>query len=270
LLSWQGRGRKGIELALQAAISLSLVKNSSAGLNALASKRSFPFLLFLVSLAYLLPGCNRDVNFYDEGLTVYGAARVLAGDLPYRDFWTIYPPGQFWLLAVAFRLFATSLIVARIVGAATNAAVTLCVYLLARKILPWRYALFPWFLVLVWFAKLPMYASSLPSALLFGLASCLSLLRGLDGNRKPYLFVAGFLTGIATLFRHDIGLYTFISQSATAISYMYAHCALGELTRTNRLVHSLYTYCIFALGLVGVLLPVAALLAAGADSRCGG
>jgi hypothetical protein len=48
----------------------------------------------LVVLAYVLLGFNRGLSIYDEAIPVVAAARILSGDRPYRDFWTIYAPGH--------------------------------------------------------------------------------------------------------------------------------------------------------------------------------
>ena len=34
----------------------------------------------------------------DEGLMLQAAARIAHGEVPYRDFWWFYPPGQPYLL----------------------------------------------------------------------------------------------------------------------------------------------------------------------------
>ncbi|MCZ6877710.1 MAG: hypothetical protein O7G29_06180, partial [Acidobacteria bacterium] len=68
-----------------------------------------------ISLLYLLASATRrEVLIYDEGIVVYAAERILKGEIPYRDFWGIYPPGQFYTLALAFNFFGTSLMVERI------------------------------------------------------------------------------------------------------------------------------------------------------------
>src|ERR1700757_2374580 len=36
---------------------------------------------------------------HDEGLMLQAGARIAAGEWPYRDFWTNYPPGQPLVLA---------------------------------------------------------------------------------------------------------------------------------------------------------------------------
>src|SRR5262245_6839675 len=53
---------------------------------------------------------------------VPGALRVLDGQFPYRDFWTIYAPGQYWLLAFLFRCFGAQLLVAALASVALLAA----------------------------------------------------------------------------------------------------------------------------------------------------
>src|SRR4029450_10266984 len=36
---------------------------------------------------------------------IVGALRILDGDVPYRDFWTMYAPGHFYLVALLFKVF---------------------------------------------------------------------------------------------------------------------------------------------------------------------
>ncbi|MCK4236762.1 MAG: hypothetical protein KAX38_06560 [Candidatus Krumholzibacteria bacterium] len=58
----------------------------------LPGNRILVCILISLSSLYLLVGFNQDPDIYDEGLGVYGAARVLNGEIPYRDFWTLYAP----------------------------------------------------------------------------------------------------------------------------------------------------------------------------------
>ncbi|MBI4675990.1 MAG: hypothetical protein HY748_00210 [Elusimicrobia bacterium] len=67
----------------------------------------------LATLIYVLPGHDNWLNVLDEGVMISGAARVLDGERPYRDFWTPYPPGQYHLLAALFRLFGPYTILRR-------------------------------------------------------------------------------------------------------------------------------------------------------------
>ena len=70
----------------------------------------------------------------DEGIVLQGAVRILRGELPYRDFFSFYTPGSFYLHASIFHLFGTSERVARsllIVYAALFAVLT---YMLSRRV----------------------------------------------------------------------------------------------------------------------------------------
>src|SRR5574341_480637 len=91
-------------------------------------------------LAYFLIGFNRGLSIYDEAIPVYGAARIVDGDVPYRDFWTIYPPGQFYLLAGVFRIFGPGLLVERLVSIVLMFLTAVLLYVVSRRIVPARLA----------------------------------------------------------------------------------------------------------------------------------
>ena len=72
-------------------------------------------LIFSVSaLLYLLVGINYGVNIYAEGLALFGADMVSKGYIPYLDFWTIYTPGQFYLLAGFMNIFGWDILAGRL------------------------------------------------------------------------------------------------------------------------------------------------------------
>lgn len=77
------------------------------------------------------PGRGID-SLYDEGIVAGAAWRVLTGQVPYRDFWQMHPPGTAWLVAGCFRLFGTSLAVERGLDAVVFAASAGLVCALAR------------------------------------------------------------------------------------------------------------------------------------------
>src|SRR5437764_281350 len=71
--------------------------------------------VLLFALGLLVAGISvpYGADLYDEGLIANGAALVLRGQLPGASFYAPYPPGAFWALAIAFRLFGVRLIVER-------------------------------------------------------------------------------------------------------------------------------------------------------------
>ncbi len=78
----------------------------------------------------------------DESITLQGATRVLSGQLPYRDFFSFYTPGSYYLFALVFRLFGSTFEGARgvlVVYAGLYSGIN---YLLARRVAPRSASLF--------------------------------------------------------------------------------------------------------------------------------
>jgi hypothetical protein len=40
----------------------------------------------------------------DEGIILQGAERILRGQVPYRDFFSFFTPGSYYLLALLFKI----------------------------------------------------------------------------------------------------------------------------------------------------------------------
>ena len=70
----------------------------------------------------------------DEGIILQGSARILRGEIPYRDFFSFYTPGSYYLYAGLFKVFGISLLVARGMLLAYAALFSLLTYLLARRV----------------------------------------------------------------------------------------------------------------------------------------
>src|SRR5215813_15093896 len=53
---------------------------------------------------------NRETALsYSIGYNLYGAERILRGEVPYRDFHTLYPPAIVYLNAAVFRVLGITL-----------------------------------------------------------------------------------------------------------------------------------------------------------------
>ena len=73
----------------------------------------------LISAVTILQGIQPN----DEGLMLQAAGRIADGQVPYRDFWWFYPPGQPYVLAFLWKLFGPSLLTWRILRVLCDAAV---------------------------------------------------------------------------------------------------------------------------------------------------
>src|SRR6266536_3575501 len=96
--------------------------------------RWIPFLVFLFSAAYLCLFLRYSSLEPDEGIILMGAERVLHGQVPYRDFFSFYTPGSFYLLAFWFKLFGDSFLAARASLTVVAALCTVLLYLLSLRV----------------------------------------------------------------------------------------------------------------------------------------
>ena len=100
-----------------------------------------PWKVFLISITAQFIGMDRFLNLYDEGIILFGALRVFHGELPYRDFWTMYGPGSFYLTSFLYYMFGTSDIVLRVSGILIKGAITCLSYVIVKRFAPGPIAL---------------------------------------------------------------------------------------------------------------------------------
>jgi len=69
----------------------------------------------------------------DEGIVLQGAARILRGQLPYRDFFSFYTPGSYFWNAWLMKIFGDSILVPRTVLLLYGALFSVLTFVLARR-----------------------------------------------------------------------------------------------------------------------------------------
>jgi hypothetical protein len=213
--------------------------------------------------AYVLSGLTRPINFHDEGFPVYAALRILAGDVPYRDFWTIHTPGQWYSLAALFKVFGPSLLAERIWDSLVRVLFLFTLYGFASRLSSPRVALAPGLVILVYLGTTPFYAYMMFPALLLGALSGLCLLIHAEAPRAHWLALGGLCAGLAALYRHDVGFYAAVAGGAVLAARAVTPPAPGaegaSPARLRRLASLLGPY---AAGVVVVVGPAAAALLA--------
>jgi len=172
--------------------------------------RGFLFLSLAFFALFTSVGFNYGMNVYDEGITTYGAVRILVGDVPYGDFWTMYPPGQFYLLAGLFMLFGVSLLAERILSVILMLALAIVVFLIIRSLTSQKYALLGVLILLSWMITGSLFSSPILTGIFTATSGIYFLMKYLRGGPRRDLIVAGFLSGATVVFRHDIGFYTVV------------------------------------------------------------
>lgn len=149
-----------------------------------------------------------------NGISTVGGESVLVGKIPHRDFWTLYAPGSFYLLALMFQLFGTHLLV-EVVSASVLCAVATCVcYLLALRLQAGRIAAAGCAAIFVAATYNTVYFQTLdtyPPTILFILVALNLVALHYQAGRLSDLGLAGLATGAIILFKHDVGGYTAIA-----------------------------------------------------------
>jgi 4-amino-4-deoxy-L-arabinose transferase-like glycosyltransferase len=98
-------------------------------------------LIFVVGFAYLFLFRRYTSMEPDEGIILQGAQRILAGEVLYRDFFSFFTPGSYYFLALIFKIFGSSIIVARTTSVIAGAVASSITYLLSRRVCSRRTAL---------------------------------------------------------------------------------------------------------------------------------
>ncbi|UCF18875.1 MAG: glycosyltransferase family 39 protein [Gemmatimonadota bacterium] len=168
--------------------------------------RVIVLLLFGISAALALHYLDRGWVAHDAGALGHAAERVLAGELPHRDFDEIYTGGLTYLNALAFRVLGLNLISLRIVLYLFFLAWLPALYYVARRLAHPLAAAAVVLVSVVW--SLPNYSAPVPSwynlfMATFGIAA---VVRYLESGRRRWLLTAGICGGLSFLAKL-IGLY---------------------------------------------------------------
>jgi hypothetical protein len=175
-------------------------------------------LLLGLGIGIGLLGVCRDIDPFDEAIFLCGAERVLHGELPYRDFYALYPPGQYYAVAALFAGFGHSVLIQRLYCIMVSGLIALLLYLTAQKMAGRTLALVCWEISIVWLTSLGFYGVPVFPALLLTLSSLLILASCADRaqpDERPSrmrLFLSGTVLGAAALFRHDIAFYALLAS----------------------------------------------------------
>src|SRR5437879_4208876 len=167
-----------------------------------------PLLFFLLAAAYIGALLLFFPRVYDEGLIVSGAERILRGQRPYVDFMSGYPPGQFYTIALVFRVFGTGLLAERVWDSVWRLAMVAAAAWLARELTGKNFKVLP----LAYSAALvgatqyrlyPMVSATLPCLCALSCALAFARTRNLG-----WIFGAGLFFGCTALYRHDLAVCT--------------------------------------------------------------
>jgi Dolichyl-phosphate-mannose-protein mannosyltransferase len=174
-------------------------------------------LAWLAAAIYLWRFVDRGWVPHDDGMLAQIAERILAGELPHRDFDDPYTGGLGYLHALSFLAFGDRILSMRIVLFLVAMIWIPAVFVVARRFVPPVSAAFVTAAAIVW--TIPNYFASMPSYynLFFATWGTAALLRHIDTDSRIWLFIAGLCGGLSFLVKSS-GLY-FIGAALIFLLY---------------------------------------------------
>jgi len=178
-------------------------------------------ILLAIGFIYLYLGSNFKLNIYDEAIGIYGAKRVALGDLPYKDFWTLYAPGYFYFLAFLLNIIGWTISNERIISIIFMLFPPLFAFLIAKKYLKNNYANWVFILIVIWTGYCSFYGKSIPIALGFGILSIFLAYLYNEKKKISYLIFSGISTGLTAYFRIELAAYVFASVFLSMLIFTF-------------------------------------------------
>ncbi|MGA3080931.1 MAG: glycosyltransferase family 39 protein, partial [Terracidiphilus sp.] len=155
---------------------------------------------------YLLPFMRILQLGGDEGTIVYGAVRIVHGQVFARDFFEVMGPGSFYWLAAFYKLFGVTFLAARISLFLASLGTGLLMYFLSRRILE-RYRILPCLILAsTYFGPVWPGSSHHVDSNFLALLSVACVVLWKDRKKNILLLAAGVLAGISTFFLQPKGL----------------------------------------------------------------
>ncbi|MDD5233872.1 MAG: glycosyltransferase family 39 protein [Syntrophales bacterium] len=156
--------------------------------------------LIVICLAIGLPRYLLCIDFKDEGFLAYGAVRVLEGQIPNLDFFSLQPPLSFYTSAAAFKIFGISLVTLRIFGLILYILIPILIFSITRFFLPWPFALAAALPSTV--IGMPLY-TFVPLSVWQGITAVLAALffyiQSIRSGRHRWAFLSGLFTAASIL-----------------------------------------------------------------------
>ena len=171
----------------------------------LCSERYIALIIFLLSFLYLCAFRRSTGIDLDEGIILQGAQRILDGQVPYRDFFSFFTPGSYYLLALLFRVFGNSYLVAHTALAFTGAVFSPITYLLARRVCSRQTSLLVTSLMTMTALPLRFVVMHNWDSTFWACLALYCAVRFLESPGKQWAFAAATCTSLTALFEQSKG-----------------------------------------------------------------
>jgi hypothetical protein len=166
---------------------------------------SIGFSLLVAAAFATVPSLWKRLGFYDEGLLLANAQMMLNGAVPYRDFYTNYPPGMFLIIGAIWKVLGTHVVLIRILGLFFHLMIAGLVGRLAGRISGRSFVPFAAGVALAFMIALGAVPYAYLGAVALALLFVELLTSAVTGSAQPArLVAAGLALGAVAAFRHDV------------------------------------------------------------------
>ncbi len=188
--------------------------------------------IFAVTVAYLWIFRRYTSMEPDEGIVLEGAQRILRGEVPYRDFFSYFTPGSYYFLALLFKIFGSSFLVARTALVFFGGIYSAVAYFLARRVCSRASAIFV--AAVVALTTLPYRFEVLHNwdSTLWACLAVYCAVRWLESPRWTWAFATGSLASLTCLFEQSkgAGLVLGLGAGLVGIAFMDRQRSLWNRT----------------------------------------
>ena len=144
-------------------------------------------VLLIATVIYYIPIIKSPLAPFDEAVILVGADRIVKGQVPYKDFLTIYGPAQIYTLATLFKLFGVSVTVERIYDIIIKSFLSIIIFLIIRRLASNKTAIIGWVMSLIWIEYTYFYVYPVYPAALFIFISIYFLLFHMEQEKTSYV-----------------------------------------------------------------------------------
>lgn len=199
--------------------------------------------LFVIFLLFPLSTYNYTTALGDAAEYLNNPLRVINGELPYRDFWLLFPPGEVFVPAFIYKAFGLNINIVLISSVVIRALVGTFSFLLGKSFL--RDDFFAAMAAMLVFFNGLNDMNDMYFLLL--LISALFLMRYLKNNSARELFLSGVFVGLAFLFRfYEVG-----AASLACLVTIFVYSGLDK----KKLLRHTALFCGGVLLVVGLASP---------------
>lgn len=177
------------------------------------------YIVVLFCIVYYIPTFRYIGALADEGVMLHGAARILEGQILYRDFFEFQGPGAFFITAGWMKLFGSAFASVRVLGTATATLIALLIYLALRRVSGNRAIAVA--VTLVFVVRAPHDISHHSFTTAASMAAALAVLIAVSGARfvVPACLAAGVFAGLAAITTQGRGAVLAVGMIAVLLSF---------------------------------------------------